>query len=74
MPDKRAKFLELAEKRVNNALKQIELIGNLSNTSAYEYFEEEVSIIISTLRSSIKDMEGKFSSERKKGRKFTLNK
>ena len=37
MEQKRAKFRELAEKRVSNALKQIQLIGNLSNTRVYEY-------------------------------------
>ena len=45
MDEKQAKFRELAEKRVNNAIKNIQLIGNLSNTSAYSYTEEEVKII-----------------------------
>ena len=41
MSEKRIKFRELAEKRVNNAMKNIQLIGNLSNTRAYEYDDEE---------------------------------
>ena len=39
---KAEKFKALAEKRVNNAIKQLQLIGNLSNTSSYEYTDEQV--------------------------------
>ena len=39
---KREKFIRLAESRMNNALKQIELLSNLSNTRAYEYTSEDV--------------------------------
>lgn len=42
MEEKEIKFKELAEKRVNNAIKNIQLIGNLSNTRAYSYTEEDV--------------------------------
>ena len=42
MRDKRKKFVELAESRVNRAIKDIRLIGNLSNRSAYEYSEEDI--------------------------------
>ena len=41
MSRKRDKFVELAEKRVNNAIKQIQLIGNLSNTGNYEFQEAD---------------------------------
>lgn len=74
LPNKREKFIELAEKRVNNALKQIELIGNLSNTSAYEYNEDDVQTIINTLKTSLKEMEAKFNTIGKKGKRFTLKK
>ena len=39
---KRDKFVRLAESRMNNALKQIELLGNLSNSSAYDYTNDDV--------------------------------
>ena len=42
MADKREKFVKLAEARVSKALKELQLIGNLSNRSAYEYSEEDV--------------------------------
>ena len=40
--DKRAKFVELAENRVNRAIKDLRLIGNLSNRSAYEFADEDI--------------------------------
>ena len=38
----RTKFVELANKRVSRALKAIQLIGNLSNRSNYDFTEEDV--------------------------------
>lgn len=67
---KRQKFIRLAESRTNNALKQIELLGNLSNPHAYEYEPEDVEKIIKTLKKSIKELEKTFTTENKK--KFNL--
>lgn len=50
MRDKRAKFIELAESRVNRTIKDIRLIGNLSNRSAYEYTEEDVKKVFKALQ------------------------
>ncbi len=63
MNEKKAKFRELAEKRVSNALKQIQLIGNLANTRAYEYEEEEVKKIFKSLKEEISLAESKFKSK-----------
>lgn len=60
MNEKARKFRELAEKRVNNAIKQIQLIGNLSNKYNYEYTEEEVKKIINALKAEIRNLEIKF--------------
>jgi uncharacterized protein YeeX (DUF496 family) len=68
---KREKFKELAEKRVNNALKNIQLIGNLSNTNNYEYSEEEVSKIFKILKEELQTAEARFKISGKKG-KFKL--
>lgn len=68
---KREKFIRLAEGRTNNALKQIELLGNLSNQSAYEYLEEDVDKIIKTLKGAIKELEKTFKVD-KKSKKFNL--
>lgn len=68
---KREKFTRLAESRMNNALKQIQLIGNLSNTSAYEYTAEDVDKIIRTLKKSINELETTFKGDAK-AKKFSL--
>ena len=68
---KHDKFVRLAEVRTNNELKQIELIGNLSNTSVYEYSYEDVEKIIKTLKKSINDLEETYRMD-KKNKKFTL--
>lgn len=63
MSEKRTKFRELAEKRVNNALKNIQLIGNLSNIRVYEYDEEEVKKIFKSLKEEISIAEAKFKEK-----------
>lgn len=60
--DPREKFVELAEKRVSNALKNIKLIGNLSNKSNYRYDQSDVRKITATLKKAIADMNARFES------------
>ncbi len=60
MENKKKKFRELAERRMSNALKQIQLIGNLANTSAYEYEESEVRKMFKSLKEEIGLAESKF--------------
>ena len=50
MRDKRKKFIELAEARVNRAIKDIRLIGNLANKNAYEYGDEDARKIFRALQ------------------------
>ena len=38
--DKKKEFIKLANKRVNKAIKLIQLIGNLSNKAHYDYDEK----------------------------------
>ena len=71
MNSKRDKFKELAEKRVNNALKNIQLIGNLSNTNNYDYNEEEVAKIFKSLKEELQIAEARFRISNKKS-KFKL--
>ena len=71
MTNKREKFKELAEKRVNNAIKNIQLIGNLSNSNNYEYNNEEVTKIFKTLKEELQVAESRFKLNEKKD-KFKL--
>lgn len=61
MRDKRGKFVELATNRVNRAIKDIRLIGNLSNRSAYEYSDEDVKKIAKTLQRELDLMKQRFT-------------
>ena len=56
----RKKFVELAEKRVNRALKDIRLIGNLSNRSNYSYEDKDVRAIIAVLKKSVEEVKARF--------------
>ena len=70
---KAEKFKNLAEKRVNGAMKQIQLIGNLANPSSYEYEEAQVSKIFKTLRKELESAELKFKARPQEGgMSFTL--
>lgn len=60
--DPREKFVALAERRVSNALKDIKLIGNLSNKSNYKYDDADVKKITLALKKALSDMTAKFES------------
>ena len=62
-PNPREKFIELAEKRVDRAIRDIRLIGNLSNRSNYSFTEQQVAKICKALRDEIKDCEQRFKRE-----------
>lgn len=59
--DRRQKFVELAESRVRRTLKDIQLIGNLSNTSAYCYTEADVKKIFAALQRDLDAARARFS-------------
>ena len=61
----RERFVILAEKRVNRAIKDIKLIGNLSNRSNYSYTDGEADKILKALESELKNL--KFLFKRKNG-------
>ena len=60
---RRAKFVELAEKRVQKTLKDIRLIGNLSNTGNYSYTEKDISKIYRALTEELKTMKSRFEND-----------
>lgn len=71
--NKREKFIELAEARVTRAMRDMRLIGNLSNRSAYAYTEDDVRKIFKALQRELETARSKFGSDvdgREKG--FTL--
>ena len=63
MRNKRAKFVELAEKRVNRTIKDLQLIGNLSNRSVYDFGDEDVRKVFRALQKELDAAKGRFSRE-----------
>ncbi len=63
MRDKRAKFIELANNRVNRTIKDLRLIGNLSNRASYEYTEEDARKILRALQRELEDLKLRFRGE-----------
>jgi len=62
---KMQKFEELAQKRVSDTLKKLQLIGNLSNKNNYDYTDKHVKQIIETLENEVKILKNKFTEESK---------
>lgn len=63
MGQKREKFVELAEARVSRALKDLQLIGNLSNRSAYEFTDADVRKIFLALQKAVETAKARFSRD-----------
>ena len=73
MNNKKENFKRLAEARTEKALAMIDLIGNLSNKSFYEYTDEEVDKIFKAISQSVESNKNKFKKNKdNKKRRFTL--
>ncbi len=62
----REKFVGLATKRVGRTLKDIQLIGNLSNRSNYDYTDEDVGKIFRALQDELSACRKRFDLALKK--------
>lgn len=70
----RERFVRLAEKRVNNTVKNIQLIGNLSNTNNYTYTQKDVDRIFRTLDQELRAARSRFHPRSSgKATTFTLD-
>jgi hypothetical protein len=56
----RQKFVELAEKRVTRTIRDIRLVGNLSNRSNYKYSDEDARKIYKVLKEALDEMKARF--------------
>lgn len=63
MSAKREKFVELAEARVNRAIKDLQLIGNLSNRSAYEFTDADIRKMFSAIQKAMESAKARFSRD-----------
>lgn len=75
METKREKFVRLAEARTNKIIDMLQLLGNCSNSSAYDYTQQDVEKIFSAIEQEIRESKKKFNKiESKKSSRFTLDK
>lgn len=71
LDDKKERFVRIAERRTNNILEQLRLLGNCSNKNNYSYTEEDVKKIFSVIETELKAVKMKFNSKANK-EKFKL--
>ena len=70
---KRDKFVRLAEARTNKIIDMLQLLGNCSNSSAYEYSQQDVDKIFAAIEAEVREAKKKFSKiDAKKSQRFTL--
>lgn len=70
MENKKENFKRIAENRVNKILALYKQLENLSNTSFYEYTDNQIEKIFETLESELKTTKEKLIKENKeKGKK-----
>jgi len=70
---KRAKFVQLAEKRTVNAIKAIRVVGKLGNRSAYDYDDDDVKKIVKALTDEVEALKARMrSTKRTDGVDFKL--
>lgn len=60
-PNKREKFVTLAESRTANAIRAIRVIGNLSNRSHYDFTEADIRKIASALSNEVDALKRRFA-------------
>ena len=71
---KSEKFIELAQKRTQRIINNLELIGNLSNRRNYIYTDDQYEKIFKAIKMALRDAEEKFAqaNTQKESVKFSL--
>jgi len=73
MENKRANFKRIAENRTNKIIDQISLLGNLSNSSYYEYTDDQIEAIFDAIQEELDKQRAKFIKTKDgKKKKFEL--
>lgn len=52
---KREKFVRLAEARTNKIIDMLQLLGNCSNSSAYDYTQQDVDKIFVAIETEVRE-------------------
>lgn len=68
----RERFVRIAEARTQKIIDTIRLLGNCSNSYAYEYTQKDIDKIFSTIEAELKAAKTKFSTTETKDSRFKL--
>lgn len=72
MESKKENFKRIATARTNKIVDMIALLGNLTNTSFYEYTDEQVNAMFDAIQNELDEQRAKFSGETNKKKRFEL--
>jgi len=75
LEDKSMKFERLAERRVNEVIKKIRLVGNLANRRNYAYSDEHAKQILDVLEAELRTLKSQYRSDSEvQGQRFSFKK
>jgi len=63
---RKQRFKRIGNKRVNNVLNQLRILGNLSNKSYYDYNDNDINRIFKAIEHQLKITKGKFYGKHEK--------
>jgi 3-hydroxyacyl-CoA dehydrogenase len=74
MEIKKQNFKRIAESRVNKILSLIELLGNLSNKSFYDFSDDQVDLIFTTIQEALEVQRKRFErlNSKRSNKRFEL--
>lgn len=70
--DKHQRFVRVAERRTNELLEKIRILGNCSNKNTYAYTDEELSLIFAEVERALRTARGRFKPAKRS--RFSLRK
>lgn len=68
----RERFIRIAEARTQKIIDTLRLLGNCSNSYAYEYTQKDIDKIFSAIEVELKNAKAKFVGNGNKNSKFKL--
>lgn len=72
MNNKKDNFKRIAENRTNKIINMISLLGNLDNTSFYEYTNEDIDTIFNAIQKELDKQHDKLKQSNSKKKRFEL--
>lgn len=69
MDNKKDNFKRIAEKRTNKIIESISKLQNLTNTSFYEYNNDQIDAIFQAIQEELDKQKKIFEEDKKKGKK-----